>query len=458
MNIVEYTKIFHEMEVKSKLFELKTSDNIYFWDIVRYDVFFFIYRSIQGDKSTDVKNIKADKTLLRVLDRISYLINDLKYLLRNSGEKKYLIFRCSRNFINGKEVDIISDEYMKFIGNDSFVIETFNKHKDVTSFNNYALLLYKKLYCALNKTKDTYNIDSIVKNTFGLDIHLDEFIKVRVTSFKAERSYYRMLFKKLKPQAIFLVQNGIQKAIMYVGREMEIPVIEFQHGLINYCHPAYSYPDEIKKYKNNEFIVPDNFFAFSEYWIKNVNYPVKRSYPMGNSHYYTFVPPVNEDRDEITFISADTYHQKVEEYLDYFLEHRPEAKVNLKLHPNQGKEVQRIRQKYSVYKNVTVYYTEVTVKELLKRSREIIILTSTCGYEAIQYGCNLGIIRDEMSYDIQDLFDHPNTRVFDTPEDILNKPMNQPITTIFFENFKADEFKKYMIQLEKNTKNKNMGA
>jgi|GEM_PF-4566669 len=40
MNIVEYTKVFHHMEMEAKLFELKTSDNIYFWDIVRYDVFF----------------------------------------------------------------------------------------------------------------------------------------------------------------------------------------------------------------------------------------------------------------------------------------------------------------------------------------------------------------------------------------------------------------------------------
>jgi len=396
--------------------------------------------------------------LLKVLGGLFFLINDLRYLIRNSGKRKYLVYRSSRNYINGEEVDIISNDYMKLIGDDCFVIESFNKHKDGISFNNLALSIYRKIYYTLSKSKDRYNIDSIVKDTFGVDVHLDKFIKVKIAYFRAERNYYRWLFKKLRPQAIFFVLNGIQKAIVYVGKEMNIPVIEFQHGLINYCHPAYSYPDGIEKYKNNEFIVPDDFFVFSEYWIKNVNYPVKRVYPMGNSHYYTFLPPVNGDRDEITFISADIYQKKIEVYLDYFLKHRPEAKINLKLHPNQKNEVQAIRQKYSAYKNVNVYYNEVTVNELFARSKEVIILASTCGYEAIQHGCNLGIIRDEMSYCIQDLFSHPNTRLLDTPEDILDINMNKPITTIFFENFKVDEFQRYMLELEKNTKRENLGA
>ena len=107
---------------------------------------------------------------------------------------------------------------------------------------------------------------------------------------------------------------------------------------------------------------------------------------------------------------------------------------------------------------IIVYYNEVTVNELFARSKEVIILASTCGYEAIQHGCNLGIIRDEMSYCIQDLFSHPNTRLLDTPEDILDINMNKPITTIFFENFKVDEFQRYMLELEKNTKRENLGA
>ena len=155
MNIVEYTKVFHHMEMEAKLFELKTSDNIYFWDIVRYDVFFFIYRSIQGEKDADVSNIKSRNFLLKVLGGLFFLINDLRYLIRNSGKRKYLVYRSSRNYINGEEVDIISNDYMKLIGDDCFVIESFNKHKDGISFNNLALSIYRKIYYTLNKSKDS---------------------------------------------------------------------------------------------------------------------------------------------------------------------------------------------------------------------------------------------------------------------------------------------------------------
>lgn len=448
MNILEYTKLFHRMEIQEKLFELKTSDNIYFWDIVRYDIFQLIFRSIQGVKNTRNTTPCKRKLSSRVFDAVLFCINDIKYMHRNRM-KKYVFFKCSRNVIDGRNVDIVSDDYLRIIGNDCFLVETFENFKDCRSYNNYGLALYKRIYAILHKNPERYNVDSIIKNTFGVNIQFDEFIKARVNSFKAEKNYYRKLIGRLKPRAIFFVQNGIQKALILTCKEMKIPVIELQHGLINYCHAAYSYPDEINQYNDNQVIVPDTFFAFSDYWIKNMNYPVRNLVAMGNSHYGTFDYSVNSVRDEITFISANVYQEKIEEYLDYLLLRNPEAKINLKLHPNQREDQQRICQKYESHKNVKVYCTEVTVKELFKRSCEVIILTSTAAYEAIQYGCKLGIIKDEMSYDIEDLFAHPNTRILEKPADIMNENKHEPVNTVFFENFKSDVFEKFLSDMGK---------
>lgn len=456
MNIVDFTKRFHEMEMTNKLFELKTFDDIYFWDIVRYDVFYFIFSEClnsQPKQNIVLKKNRGKLSFSRTTRALKKLLQDYKYLYANR-KKKYVFFKCSRNFIDGKDTDVISDDYLSIIGDDCFIIETFGNSMESNNFRN-SLLGYKKKSNRLFKKKaKEFGVDKIINITFGLEVHLDDIITKAVDNFKLERKHYRKLLKKLKPNAVFFVQNGIQKALMYMCKELEIQNIELQHGIINYCHQAYSYPNEIKKYKQNEVIAPDVFFCFSDFWIKNINYPVKALYAIGNTHYGAPISSVNQIKDEITFISADIYQKKIESYLDYLLEVKPKAKINLKLHPNQMHERNEICNKYSNYKNVNIYCTEVTVNELFNRSDEVIILTSTAAYEAIQSGCRLGIIKDTASYNIMDLFNHPNTRILEKPEEILYKYNNEPVSSVYFDMFNDDMFERFIILLERNIANR----
>lgn len=446
MNILEFTKKFQEMEMSQGLFELETVDGIYFWDIIRYDVFYYIFRdnlSIKPKAKENLKNTKSKFTLSKIINGFSNLWGDYKYLHLNK-QQKYIFFRFSRNLIDGKETDIISEDYLKIIGDDCFIIETFANSRDSNCFLNSALRYKKKIHMLFRKKTESYNVDEIINNTFGLDIHLDDFIKSRIENFRIERIHYTKLFKKINPQAVFFVQNGIQKALMYSSRELEIPSIELQHGIINYSHQAYSYPEAIEKYKQNQVIVPSVLFAFSDYWISNVNYPVNESIAMGNTYYSIPSALKSENQDEFTFISADIYQKKIEIYLDYILGQKPDIKINLKLHPNQKCEIEQINEKYCEYKNIKVYYNEVTLHELFKRSREVILVTSTAAYEAIQFGCNVGIIKDDLSYDIEDLFNHTNVTILEQPSDIFNKGKEVPIKTVFFDIFREDKMKNFI--------------
>src|ERR1035437_1454071 len=110
MNILEYTKCFFDMEIQEGLFELKTSDGIYFWDIVRYEVFYFIFRDClcsKPEQNRVFKNNKKKFTLSKITGSCQNLIGDYQYLYANK-KKKYVFFKCSRNFIDGKVTDIIS--------------------------------------------------------------------------------------------------------------------------------------------------------------------------------------------------------------------------------------------------------------------------------------------------------------------------------------------------------------
>jgi len=447
MNILECTIKFQEMEMSHGLFELKTFDGIYFWDIVRYDVFYFIFRDNLNDKPKPNKVIPNKSNRSKITEGLKNLVGDFKYLHKNTG-KKYLFLKCSRNLINDKETDIISADYLKIIGEDCFVIEIYGNSTGKNSFLNSVLRYKKKINILFKKKAENYDIDKVINNTFKLDLHLDDFIASRVENFRIERSYYRKLLKKLKPKAAFFVQDSSQKALVYCCRELGKPSIELQHGIINNCHQGYSYPKAIEKYNENEVVVPEVLFAFSDYWINNVNYPVREAIAMGNTYYSIPNCATLKNDKEITFISADIYEAKIEVYLDYLLEKEADFKINLKLHPNQKGQIDEIAKKYSKYKNVKVYYNEINLHELFKTSKVVVLVTSTAAYEAIQFGCCVGIIRDDASFDIEDLFHHENVIVLDNPKDLFNKDKKEIINTVFFDEFSQENMKSFIKSIQ----------
>lgn len=443
MNILEYTKIFHEMEIVEGLFEIKTSDGIFFWDIVRHDVFYLIFRNYLRGQTAQNKCSKI--SLSKLVKTFSSIMREIKCVYSYS-KYKYIFFKCSRNIIDGKEIDIISNDYLQVIGKDSLIIENYGESK---YFNNKIVRIKKRINKIIKIKTNNYHVDEIIKNTFGVDVFLDSFIKSRIEDFKVEKKHYMKLLKRHKPLAVFFIQNGIQKSLMSSCRELGILSIELQHGIVNYCHPLYSYPKEIKHYKGTEVIVPEIYLGFSDYWIKVVNYPVKKAIAMGNTYYSTPIFSIEEKQNEITFISVNIFQKKIESYLDIFLEKDSNTKVNLKLHPNQSRDIEQISKKYSIYKNVKVYYNEVTLSELFNRSKEVIVVTSTAAYEAINFGCKLKIIKDELSYDIIELFDHPNVIILDKPLDIFKNNNNEPINTIFFDVFNECKLKNLIEHIEK---------
>lgn len=450
MNIFEFTEKFQAMEMDEKLFEMSTEDDIFYWDIIRYELFNTIFRdylrgSIESKKV--IVNNKFEPSLKKILEIFRNVINDFVYL-HNNKESPYVIFTCSRNLIAGEEKDIISEDYLKTIGNRSFIIETFSTSRKIKNYKNTILTYRKKLY-RLSRFKQKFPVNEIINDRFNINIDLNEIINKKLYEFRIEKKYYQNLLEKINPNAVFFVQNGIQKALIHSCKKLHIPLVEFQHGIINFCHPAYSYPNGIEKYLSKEIIVPDVLFGLSDYWIQNVNYPVKESISMGNSNFNKSGQPVEKERKEITFISANIYQGKIEVYLKTLLENSQDIIINLKLHPNQYSELNDIIRKFSKYSNLNIYSNELSLDELFRRSIEVIVVTSTAAYEALQAGCNLGIIQDDSSYDIADLFRHPNVRVISEPMDILNSNFGAHIETSFFNLFDNEKFTRFIEKFEK---------
>lgn len=450
MDILTYAQKFYEVEVKYDLFNLKTENNIYFWQIKRLEIFLKLYDLINNnsdfkDNNSSWKKISKFKKIYSIFKQ---LIMDIKYYYKNKNSNN-IYFLASRNKVNNQDIDIISNDLLNLTKN-NFLIETYNKDSK-NKYKNTRLILKKNILRKIPiKDEIKENINSIIKNEFNIEYDFNSFLLIGLKEFYIDYIYYLKFFKKFKYlKKVFVIQSGIQSGMFKALKDLNIESIELQHGNIGYLHPAYNYPQEVNKFKEKLYL-PKNFFTFSEFWRKKVNYPVDKIIDIGNS-FYSYTPKLKKKRNEITFITTVTHQNIIEKYLDFLLP-RTDKKVNLKLHPNQLHQKKDIIQKYKNIKNLKIIFTEEKVNEIALRSSEVILVMSTAAYEVLQLGCNLKIISELDYLGLVDIFDLNNVILLEKKEDILKqftyKKENNNLS--FFDKF--DEIKIKEILKEKNEK------
>ena len=184
----------------------------------------------------------------------------------------YIIFSdtSERKFIDETWFDIKSDYIAKLLGKtDTLIIESpFPNHKTINSvfskkivsrrlLDIFSLLLEKmnrKIYT--NKVLD--KINDFIEIDFNYSAVIDRF--------DARYKVYKFWFEIVKPKMIFLNCYYDKQYIVKVAKELNIQVVDIQHGLIGESHSAY-YSD-IKL--NNDYL-PNSLFVFGKQDKKNIS-------------------------------------------------------------------------------------------------------------------------------------------------------------------------------------------
>ncbi|MFI5451820.1 hypothetical protein ACHMWN_06640 [Pedobacter sp. UC225_61] len=409
MDIVEFTKKIHELEVKHNFFGFKDKNDLAYWDVVRHDVFYTIYFEL-----AEINGVGKALHINGVSKLISIYNNIWHALKLNFKLKKYsnLCFVASR-YKNEKNenIDYAIKDIIDIIKEDqTLILETnirFNQPYYYKSVFNVGLTMASYLERLIKKTKvdNTYRVSEILENHFGLKLDLNPFIKSLIIKYNIEYRYYKNLLGQVKPEKIFVVQNGIQKALFKVAHDVNIPLFEVQHGLVSFIHPAYDYPKSLNLSHLGSF--PKYFLSFSNFWKNNINYPVQEKIVIGNNF---FAKKLSKQikQFELTIITADIYSKDINASLHVLLENGYEGNIALKLHPNQYVEKEIIKDEFAKYKNVKVLYNEITIKELLQISKAILAVQSTCVYEALDMNIKVLLYKIKDYKTHEDIFDNAN--------------------------------------------------
>lgn len=289
---VELVKFFTEFERRNDLFDRKAG-GVYYWHFLRkwiFDLALSGIRAFEFGGHPDYKNQLSATHLLRKI--VSLICNSAKSffsLHSNRYNNKEILFVGAWKKIeqNGKVINFLLEELGNDLKDSCLILERPANlvHKkdslsDVTIFTDcleviwgVSLKLGKYRHQANQVRSDVFEVISKLENE--LNIKLDRssiFHRVDyvVAAYYSLGKQLEKFFLRINPKCVVetehysvfsLVCNGVLK-------QLEIPIIELQHGQIGHGHIAYNISAS-----NSRRYLPDKIAAFGQYWIDQCELP-----------------------------------------------------------------------------------------------------------------------------------------------------------------------------------------
>jgi hypothetical protein len=420
---------FFEMEKKHSLFGLKTKEGFFAWDIFRFYIFYKytfpeMVTTIAPSGFTFKKIVKG---LLIALTHLPSLIN---------RKSNVIIFPYSRYLdTDSKLYDKVSQDTIDTLQNNAIIIEELkplSEYKNKIEYNYCSL--FSKFYKSKPLNRSTFDfISKALISTYGeINCSYEELNQI-YSEFQKEYCFYRFLFLLKKPKIIFYVQrNQVRKGMIAAAKLYGIKTLEFQHGIFGVDHPAYSY---YKGVDNQSIYFSDYFLTMGSLWGANVNVPAK-VVVLGNNEFA--ISEINVEPDNsLLFISSLIHRDEMVNLAIKTAKAAPMVKINYKLHPNEYVDFDKYVESFKQYENIQVLCGEQNLKILIKQSQLVVLIASTCLFEALNMGRKVAIYKKQNYETHQEQFNLNNVFLFDDVKDLLSitNQVTDPSPQVFFEPF-----------------------
>ena len=418
---------FFQIETKEKLFDFTDVRGFPIWDIFRYYV-----RSQENYSKINTTTIKHRGGLKKIC---FLLVNLLTFLFHKKSDLFFLT--CSRDRSRGVNFDKISDGYINYYNKKNIIIgETYCL--GCLSYKTSIFIPYiKKIFLKFHRvTKITHKeldfINKVIELFPESQLNQVELIS-KYYEFLNDYNFYTFIFKYFGTKKVFMVQNGIQKGLIQAAHELNIPIIELQHGTVEKGHLAYSYPniEDIR----SKIIFPDKILRFSDFWFSNFNCPTELI-TVGND-YMSKTVNSNIKKNKILVISADLFGLELATQLVNIVDEIDKTFI-FKLHPNEYQNIQSYMEIFKDKKNIQIIRNEHSVNDLLNQACCMITVCSTAAYEALQAAVPVYILKTSIYNEMKPLFDIEGLYLFDSCAEMKIHLISIPRInkTIFFNNFR----------------------
>jgi hypothetical protein len=425
LDLDQFTHNWFAMERRLGLFADRVA-GIPWWDVVRYRFNEFVSGGLANVEPLPEVRRALPLRALGLAKRLA--LRTLLAARARSRHHDVLVLRAPRQFLNGAPLDPAIDQLRELCPGRQLIINTYPSY--------YHLPRPGAAHRQVDVGPVLDSVLAALRTEFGLhwdEMELRRLVARLLADFLTDKAAYRTLIARVKPKFILITQNGIEKALFAAAHEEGVPVVEAQHGLIGYSHPAYSYPRDAEYGDRSTF--PTIFTTFSDYWLRNCYYPAGRCVPLGNDHFVLTAPPVR-DLGEVMFISGALYHAVLVEWVRELARGAPERRLIYKLHPNQQATAAEITQELADLANVEVIDGSISARTLMHRVSHVVLIQSTVALEALQMGRRLCIL-PFLHYRVhEDLFGLAAVTVAGDIDSLLRairKPPEPGLPPVFFE-------------------------
>ncbi len=198
---------------------------------------------------------------------------------------------------------------------------------------------------------------------------------------------YIRLLKQINPKISIVVAASYNTVFVEACKELDIPVVELQHGGSHHRNPKYVFPEDVSL-----DVQPDYHFLFGKFWKDTVDYH------LDDEDVYTVGFPYLEEeyekysnldkKKQVIFISQPPVGSKLSKLASKIGERNPEYNIVYKLHPKEN-NIWKREYPWLIEAPVTVIDDDST--PLYKHLAE----------SAIQVGCNSTVIYEGLIFDLE---------------------------------------------------------
>lgn len=286
--------VFLDVEKKYKLLDAKIeSYNV--WIYSRFRIAWAFAKQINNFGGTHSEGNKTELSKLKLY--FCMLLNIVKKGRLKKGSVDVLILNHPRRILTDGIYECIYTDKIAELLTKSLVVEgPYQKlHYQPVSTRNLVytdavdIKCFWHCVCVQNfRPKRFRSIKDKVRNLLEMpisELNLKLGTKVNLNvlvdevtygffMYEIEKKYYENILKRTHPKLI-LEMVSYSRSCMIINewsKEMNIPTIELQHGVMGSEHAAYNYSES---HKISQF--PDYIFLFSDYWKKSAKFPIPDS-------------------------------------------------------------------------------------------------------------------------------------------------------------------------------------
>jgi hypothetical protein len=400
----ELCNIFFDCEKNNKTLDKQFHDAP-LWAYVRSALYYklSVYSGFFSSHHSTSFSLKKIFSLIKVQVETFFFFNPLVLIFSNKAD--CVIFEHPRaREINDVKVDIYSH----------FLVEKLEKEgKKILLFDKGNLGKHEKSYRSKRFYLDNIEVLQRIAHKFGaLFGRESRFLKDEKTYFESKiegsdkiisreingaynhfiigKWFVKLILKWTNPDVVYLVDAYSKRHFITVAaKELNIKVVELQHGIISDYHLGYAFPIEEK---NNQYYLPDLFRGWGEGWSKAENAWYNDSYINSSFEYLDFlkdkypISTLKERSKNIVIISQGALGNELSIEIAKRVGKFSNMNVYYKLHPGE----------FSTYKNFSGYetlsqqanfsfVTDGDLYHLFSLSRYVIGVFSTAILEAVAF-------------------------------------------------------------------------